>query len=240
MNTGLEFKIPREVAEVPDLSLVEAVALSHILEHPRCSNRTLARLLRQTERGVEAMLCRLRERRLIHTEGGGRGRRILLAFHVEHKKCGEKSEPELHVKCDHLITIAPSKQNPACPDFVSARWEFFGNCMDAGNYDAARSHLKGIRKRVESGPAMPDSEKEKILGLVKVEEDRCCAFALGAKAAEGLTSSDRMKLAIALSTASVEKLAALREQVEVRALEGSVQSLLLAEVIEMGTAPTCT
>ena len=228
MNSSLTIEIPEGIAELPNLSLAEAVALSHILEHPRCSNRTLARLLRQTERGVEAMLCRLRERRLIRTEGGGRGRRILLAFHV---KCGENSETELHVKCDHLITITPSQQNSACADFVSVRLEFFGSCMDAGNYDAARSHLRGIRKRVESDPAMADSEKEKILGLVKVEEDRCFAFALGAKVAEGFASTDQMKLAYALSTAPVEKLAALREREESRMLQGSAEIPLLTEVI---------
>lgn len=232
MNSGLTIEIPSAIAELPKLSLAEAVALTHIFEHPSCTNRTLARLLRISERGVEAMLSRLRERRLIQLKGNGRGRRILLTFHVEHKKCGESLTPQTYAKCDDPVRTTPAMPVPTCLDAALSRLDFFASCMDAGNFDAALSHISSIREAVQANTMLPDSDKEKLLALVKVEEDRCFAFTLGAKAAKGLTSTAQVRLACVLGTASVEKLAVLREQAEARALHASGQTPLLAEVIE--------
>jgi DNA-binding MarR family transcriptional regulator len=231
MNFNLTIEIPGEIAELPNLSLAEAVALSHILKHPGCTNRNLARLVRQTERGVEAMLSRLRERQLIRLDGSGRGRRIFLTFHVEHKKCGESSTSQLHVKCDDPDSFTPEKQAEGLASALS-RLNFVVSCLDAGKYEAARSHMSYIRDAVQGDDAIPDFDKEKLLALIKVNEDRCFAFALGAKVAEGLSSTDQRRLARALSTAPVEKLSALREQAEARALQASGQTPLLAEEIE--------
>lgn len=237
MNVALKIEIPEEIAELPDLSLVEAVALSHILENPSCSNRTLARLVRQTERGVETILHRLRKRNLIRVNGSGRGRQIFLTFDVERKECGESLTPQLHVKCDDLAKTTPAKHDSRCLDAALSRLDFFASCMDAGNFDAALSHISSIREAVQSNRVLLDSDKERLLALIKVEEDRCFAFTLGAKVAKGLTPTAQVRLASALGTASVEKLALLREQAEARALHASEQTPLLAEVIEMELLP---
>jgi hypothetical protein len=232
MNSSLTIKIPEEIAGLPNLSLAEAVALSHILEHPGCTNRTLAKLVRQTERGVESMLCRLRERGLIRPEGSGRRRRIFLGFHVEHKKCGESLNSQLHVQCEVPDIIIPAKHDSACLNSALSRLEIFANCIDAGKFDAALVHISSIREAVQGDFAVPDLEKDKLLALIKVEEDRCFAFALGAKVAERLTSTDQVRLACALSTAPVEKLTTLRQKIETQDLKISDQVPLLVEVIE--------
>jgi DNA-binding MarR family transcriptional regulator len=232
MNSGLTIEIPGGIAELPDLSLAEAVALSHILEHPGCTNRTLARIVRQTERGVETMLLRLRERGLIRLEGSGRGRQIFLTFDVERKKCGESSTSQLHIKCDDPKKFTSAQKNLTGLDFAISRLNLVESCLDAGKFEAARSHMEIIRQAVHGDATLPDSDKEKLLALIKVEEDRCFAFALGAKVAEGLSSTDQMRLACTLSTAPAEKLSVLRERAEARALQASAQTPLLAEVIE--------
>jgi hypothetical protein len=98
-TTALTIVVPPEIVALPDLSLVERIALSAIAERPACSNAALARLLGFSERGIESMLRRLRERRLIEQIGKGRARAHGRMFPVEHHaKCGKDGGVESQTK----------------------------------------------------------------------------------------------------------------------------------------------
>ena len=83
--------IPAAIAALPDLSLAERVALAHLRQWPGTRNSRLANLLGLSERGVEQMLRRLRERGLIPQRGKGHARVLRVIFPVEHHtECGTK------------------------------------------------------------------------------------------------------------------------------------------------------
>lgn len=69
--------------DLPNLSIGERVLLAHIAKDSRTINATLARLLGITERGVESMLRRLRERNFIEVYGKSRARQLFVLYHVE-------------------------------------------------------------------------------------------------------------------------------------------------------------
>jgi DNA-binding Lrp family transcriptional regulator len=80
-SAALTITIPAEIVCLPDLTLAERVALAHLGNFPACSNGRLARLLGFSTRGIESMLRRLRDRRLITL--------IAMSIDEERKRAGD-------------------------------------------------------------------------------------------------------------------------------------------------------
>jgi hypothetical protein len=92
---ALTITIPAVVMALPDLTLHQRVVLARLHEKPDHSNAAIADLLDLSVSGIEVMLRRLRERKLIETVYVGKTaiRRVLLSAD-DHKKSGQPVEPD--------------------------------------------------------------------------------------------------------------------------------------------------
>lgn len=77
-----EIVIPGAIAALP-LKANHKIVLSHVLENPKCRNRTLAKLVGASERYIKTVLRRLLSDGLLQQTGKGRARKLYLNFHVE-------------------------------------------------------------------------------------------------------------------------------------------------------------
>lgn len=95
LDNKIIITIPVAIAGLPDLNLIEKVMLAYIEEQPATHNTDLATLTGLSERGIESILARLRDRDLIQVTGKGRARRLWVRLHVEHHTgCGQDTNTE--------------------------------------------------------------------------------------------------------------------------------------------------
>ena len=234
MNTTnsikLEITIPAAIAAVPGLTLQERAALTYVHQHPRCRNSTLARHLGMMERGVEALLHRMRQLGHIWSVGRGRARRIELSFPVELRtECGVQQNEESHTNCGvEQSTVAMVKCEPSTQEFAELHLALAENCVEQGLYKAARGHLEMIRARMVRDESLTPEMKTNLLTYHVVVENQYFAFQAGAEIAGKLPGKQQKELALTLCRASPEKLARIRKLVEANGkLENALEILAL-------------
>jgi hypothetical protein len=212
--------IPAAIAALPDLNLLEQAALAHIYKFPGCSNAGLAKRTGLSQRGVEALLARLRKRRLIEMSGRGSARRHELTFPVEPRtKCGKTEVVESHKKCEqsntgesHTVGVCKSEETTLT--FINRRLAFYKNCFNSGMLGHAREHLEAARARLELETGISVEEKAKIIATLVPHENRVFALEVGAKMAAKLPPAKQERLALALCNAPPDNLVLFRQQVE--------------------------
>ncbi len=182
-TSALTIVIPGEIVALPDLSLAERVALAHLHEFPGCSNCHLARLLGLSERGVEQMLRRLRQRRLIEQVGHGRARRHRLKFYMElHTKSGEHQIVESHFSGGQGTDPQTNQPGPAPTQTTSPvrlvaisvdeERERAGDCLVRADFEGALHHYQVAKERVQDFPETMLEAKAEVLALLTEEESR--------------------------------------------------------------------
>jgi DNA-binding CsgD family transcriptional regulator len=103
-NQDLNITIPAAINALSELTLAEKVVLARIAQSPCCSNARFAELIGGTERGVEALLRRLRHQGHLESRGRGRAREHYLTFLVErHTDCGKEDITKSHVSCGESV-----------------------------------------------------------------------------------------------------------------------------------------
>lgn len=216
----ITFTIRAPIAALPNLTLIERVALANIGEHPGCSNAPLAKLLGISVRGVEDLLRRLRDSGLIRQIGKGRARQLNLTFPVEqHISRGQSENSVSHIECGVAATaMAVAIPEPSTKDFVTLHLSLYETCLEFGEYEHARKKLELARNRLEADTEIPIDQKSKLLQALKFQEDRCFAFKIGSEMTACLPASEQHELALTLCRASAEKMAMFRERVEAGAL----------------------
>jgi hypothetical protein len=160
---------------------------------------------------------------LIRQVGLGRARRLHLTFPVEPHNFGEKIENEnTHTICVvDSIQLGIAKPEMPISDFIDLHMSFYQNCFDVANFEAARNHLAQIRQRLENFDQIETADKSRLLSKLSHMDNRCFAFSVGAKIAEGRTASEQRKLALNICRASSETLSMLRQQLESGAALGN-------------------
>ena len=204
-NTDLHLHIPPEIVALPGLTLDERVVLANVHELPACSNASLARLLGLSERGIESMLRRLRDRGLIQQVGKGRARQHRLLFRVEHHTgCGQNEYAESHIKRGQNNTAEshtlrgeqkaaanpdrpmPAPTQPAAPGneetssskVVEREIESAIDCVGRGDFGGALGHYRSVRQIIAALPDSVPGVKAEALATVIEDETRALAFGL--------------------------------------------------------------
>lgn len=147
----------------------------------------------------------------------------LLVFPVEHTTPGgipnaQASRPEGRVRSSRAIV----ERGPTTLDFIAESRSLGDNCMDAGAYEQSPNHLQMARQHLEADPSVREEERAKLLGNLKVAEDRVFAFGIGAKMAHGRPAPEQRQLAQTLCRANPDLLAAFRRRVEAGAALGKI------------------
>jgi DNA-binding CsgD family transcriptional regulator len=245
-NTDLNLHVPAAIVGLPSLSLAEKVALAYLLDHPGCSNASLARLLGLSQRGVEALLRRLRERGLIAQVGKGRARQHRLRFPVEHHIKCEQNESESHTKSGESEIVeshtksgqasAPPGPDPPAPAPTQAdsperllaiavddEIECAGECIGRADFEGALQHCRLAKDRVGEFPAAIQVVKIEALAFVTEHEDRILACKLAFEYGKA-TQMPRSKLNAVfarIKDLTREKLALIRPALDAQAKLGT-------------------
>lgn len=239
--TGTEISIPPEIERL-SLSVSDKIALTHIANHPTCTNAGIACLLGLTQRGAENLVRRLRERCYIAQTGKGRARRIKLLFRVEHHIPGgiEQNEKS-HTECGtHKPVMAVVKHESSLEEFAELRLSLAEECFGHGLYDAARLHLVAVRQRLESDNEFPAKQKTSLLTALHQMEDRYFCYHIGSQMAKGLPANEQRALVLRFCRASHTQLASFRQKVESGELSGKAVNVIgLANVWLLPPSGNC-
>lgn len=248
-TSALTIVVPPEIVALPDLSLAERVALSHIHEWPGTSNARLANLLGFSERGVEQMLRRLRGRGLVQEHGKGHARVHRLTFPVEHPtKCGndENTEPHTnsgeqekvkpHCSCGHSALSAVDKPMPpptqeaakasgklSVDEMIKREYEYARECVDHRDLTGALDHYRKLKDQILSLPDTRAKYKSEFIAAVEEEETRVLACKLvfqQAKAAK-MPRQKFSALMAAIAALSEEKLSQIRPALDTQVKLGT-------------------
>jgi hypothetical protein len=227
---AIKAAIPPAIANLPRTTLIEQIVLTEIAACSTRTNRSFARQVGMSARGIEAMLLRFREKGWLGVDGKGRARRLMILFPVEHnKKCGDKTSAEPHIQ----PAIENKARSQRCPmsegEEFSLRISLYENCMTASAYDAARRHVQAMRRLIETATDISEDKKCEGCRIVDEAENRCCVFAFAEELAAGLPAQAQRRLAIAVGTASPSQLADLCERIN-RGLPTAAVHRLLATV----------
>jgi DNA-binding CsgD family transcriptional regulator len=229
-STELGITIPAAIAAVPGLSLHERTALAYIHLHPRCRNGTLARHLGMKERGVEALLRRMRQLGHIRSVGKGPARRIELLFFVElAPECGVQQKEKHHTSCEvDRQTMAMVRIEPSTEEFADLHLEFAETCAEKGLYKAARNHLEMIRARIGADNSVSSEMKAEMLTHLSLIENCYYAVEAGAEIARKLPRKQMREFTQTLHRATPQQLARIRQLVEANGqLENALEILAL-------------
>jgi DNA-binding MarR family transcriptional regulator len=247
-TTDLEIRIPATIADLP-LTISEKIVLTHISSFPGCSNARLAELIGGSCRGVENLLHRLRQQNYIKQTGNGRARRHHLLFHVErHIKCGNNeitsAEAKSRRECGDQRcepSVAPrgtvsilNKELPLVEDYEQTLNLIQEMMYQPGTFPETILFLyRKILKRVENeAPDMP--AKEAAVRELTIRRD---AFVAICYAMRMPRQHQRPALRM-INTATPEKLAHFRQQIETGAAKSKTPLLLNDLATERETAPS--
>lgn len=243
-SADLTITVPAEIVALPNLSLVELVALAHLYEWPGSSNARLAKRLGLSERGIEAMLRRLRQRGLIQQHGKGHARVLRLMFPVEHHtECGENTLEASHKKCGakpqeaHILSgmnparnAVQAQPNPAQTTstattglppskYIEREMELAGECAMRWEFDDALRRYAHLKDYIAN---LNDTDSElKAMGLegVSETETRILAVKLVFDYARSTNlPKDRFNaLTASIASLSEERLAEIRPTLDAQA-----------------------
>jgi hypothetical protein len=242
-SAALTITIPAEIVCLPDLTIAERVALAHIHNFPACSNGRLACLLGLSERGIESLLRRLRERRLIQPIGRGRARSHRLMFLVErhtecvevestksHTKSGENEIVESHLPCEphpHIDQPSPAPTQTTSTITLIAmsvdeERKRAGDFITHADFEGALHHYQLAKERVEDFPETLLEVRAEALALVVEDETRVLASKLVFEhaAATGMPAAEKKSLFATIMGLSAERLAQIRPALDSQARLG--------------------
>ena len=161
--TDLTITIPAVILALPDLTLHERVVLARLNENSDHSNAAIADLLGLSVSGVEVMLRRLRERKLIETAYVGKTaiRRVLLSVE-DHKKSGQPVEPDAQKNSGQSSDDPARKRAEHIVAEIHRLGKVCYDHCDALSFKSALDEFLSARTRLLGDMSLNDIQRESL------------------------------------------------------------------------------